>query len=102
MGCSTNFMNNHTTSPVANSQLSIEKEILLLLRQGERNRGELSDLMGQPYSLLVPALNSLLSRGLIESYFRTGGNLPILTYRLRSPLTHEKDIPPPPPLNPHL
>jgi hypothetical protein len=94
-------MNNYPISPASDPPVSIEKTILMLLRQGERNRGELSDLMGQPYSLLVPALDSLLSRGLIESYFQIGHNLPVLTYRLRSPLTYEKAIPPPP-LNPHL
>ncbi|HEY9624031.1 MAG TPA: hypothetical protein V6C78_26975 [Crinalium sp.] len=96
-------MNIKQAPPAIQSPVSLEKAILIALRQGERNRGELSDLMGQPYTLLVPALDALLSRGLIESYFYTNGKLPVLTYRLRSPhATPGKVTPPPPPLNPHL
>jgi DNA-binding MarR family transcriptional regulator len=96
-------MNIHPTSPASKPLPSIEKAILTILRQGERNRGQLSDLMDQPYSLLVPALDVLLSRGLIESYFDTAHRLPVLTYRLRSPtLAQATVVPPPPPLNPHV
>jgi len=82
---------------------SPEQAILMALRQGGLNRGELSDLTGQPYALLVPALNILLIRGLIESYFKVEEGLPVLTYQLRSPQsTAGKPLPPPPPLNPRL
>lgn len=82
----------------------IETAILDALKQGGRNRGELFDLTGQPYSRLVPVLDTLLTKQLIESYFnQDAGNLPILTYRLRSlDSAKRKAPPPPPPLNPLL
>lgn len=83
---------------------SIETAILAALRQGGRNRGELSDLTGQTYSRLVPALDGLLRKKLIDSYFQSQEeHLPVLTYRLRSPsLPKRQAPPPPPPLNPLL
>lgn len=89
-----------TTKPHHPPQLpalpSAEKAILLALRQGGRNRGELSDLTGQPYSLLVPTLDALLTRGFIESYFDLNETFPVLTYRLRSPQNTAVKTPPPP------
>ena len=62
---------------------TLEDAILNALKQGARNRGELFDLTGKPYAVLVPALNSLSSRELIESYFQLQDHLSVLTYRLR-------------------
>ncbi|MDX2212721.1 MAG: hypothetical protein SFY66_05470 [Oculatellaceae cyanobacterium bins.114] len=81
-----------------------ETAILTALKQGGLNRGELSDLIQQPYARLVPLLDGLVSKNLIESYFQNDrSHLPILTYRLRSPTPrHKVPPPPPPPMNPML
>ncbi len=62
---------------------TLEDAILNALKQGARNRGELFDLTGKPYSVLVPALKSLSSRELIDTYFQLQEHLCVLTYRLR-------------------
>ncbi len=58
--------------------------VLEALQQGDKNRGELLDLTGKGYSVLVQALQQLKDRNLIESYFVPSGNISILTYRLHS------------------
>lgn len=63
---------------------SIEQTILKALQKGDKNRGQLFDITGKNYPVLVRALQSLQSKALIEIYFMPQDSLSILTYRLRS------------------
>ncbi len=62
----------------------IETLILEALKQRDKNRGQLFDLTGKNYSVLVQALQLLKKKELIETYFIPSGEVSILTYRLRS------------------
>jgi len=70
-----------TAEPALNS---IESLILEALKQGDKNRGQLFDLTGKNYLALVPALQLLKKKELIETYFIPSGQVSVLTYRLRS------------------
>lgn len=63
---------------------SIEPTILDALKQSDKNRGQLFDLTGKNYPVLVQALQRLERKGLIETYFTPSGKISVLTYRLRS------------------
>lgn len=65
---------------------STEQIVLEALKQGDKNRGQLFDLAGKNYPVLVQALQHLNSKELIESYFVPNGKISVLTYRLRSEL----------------
>ena len=65
-----------------NPKTPIDTLILEALKQGDKNRGQLFDLTGKNYPLLVEALQHLKDRKLIETYFVTTGAIPVLTYRL--------------------
>ena len=62
---------------------SLENCILEALKQGDKNRGQLLDLTGQNYPVLVEALQHLISKELIEIYFVPSEKISVLTYRLR-------------------
>ncbi|MBW4440656.1 MAG: hypothetical protein KME10_05335 [Plectolyngbya sp. WJT66-NPBG17] len=62
----------------------IPQLILEALKQGDKNRGELFDLIGEGYPVLVPALQKLKDKKLIESYFAPTETVSVLTYRLHS------------------
>lgn len=62
----------------------IPQLILEALKQGDKNRGELSDLIGEGYPVLVQALQKLKDKRLIESYFAPTETVSVLTYRLHS------------------
>lgn len=61
-----------------------EHTILEALRQGDKNQGELFDLTGTGYPMLIQALQQLKDKQLIETYFVPTENLSVLTYRLYS------------------
>ncbi len=63
---------------------TIENTILEALQQGDKNRGQLFDLTGKSYPLLVRALQHLKDQGHIETYFVPTGDVSVLTYRLRA------------------
>jgi DNA-binding transcriptional ArsR family regulator len=58
--------------------------ILEALQQGDKNRGELFDLTGKSYPIIVQALQKLKDKKLIESYFAPTETVSVLTYRLHS------------------
>lgn len=62
----------------------IPQLILEALKQGDKNRGELFDLVGEGYPVLVQALKKLKDKKLIESYFAPTETVSVLTYRLHS------------------
>lgn len=62
----------------------IESVILEALQQGDKNRGQLFDLTGKSYPLLVRALQHLKDQNHIETYFVPTGDVSVLTYRLRA------------------
>ncbi len=62
----------------------ITQAILDALQQGDKNRGELFDLTGQSYPVIVQALQKLKDKRLIESYFAPTETVSVLTYRLHS------------------
>ena len=62
----------------------IESVILEALQQGDKNRGQLFDLTGKSYPLLVRALQHLKDQDQIETYFVPTGDVSVLTYRLRT------------------
>ncbi|PSB26148.1 hypothetical protein [Stenomitos frigidus] len=62
----------------------IESIILEALQQGDKNRGQLFDLTGKSYPLLVRALQHLKDQRQIETYFVPTGDVSVLTYRLRA------------------
>ncbi|KGF72529.1 hypothetical protein DO97_08320 [Neosynechococcus sphagnicola sy1] len=62
----------------------MDKIILEVLKQGDKTRGQLFDLTGKSYPMLVQALERLKDRELIETYFVPTEGLSILTYRLRA------------------
>ncbi|XGV95798.1 MAG: hypothetical protein ACAF41_24035 [Leptolyngbya sp. BL-A-14] len=62
---------------------SIDHVILEALRQSDKNRGQLFDLTGKSYPLLVRALQRLKDQNHIETCFVPLGNISVLTYRLR-------------------
>lgn len=62
----------------------IDRLILEALQQGDKNRGQLFDLTGKSYPLLVRALQHLKEQNHIETYFTPTGDVSVLTYRLRS------------------
>ncbi len=62
----------------------ISQLILEALKQGDKNRGELFDLLGEGYPVLVQALQKLKDKKLIESYFAPTETVSVLTYRLHS------------------
>lgn len=62
----------------------ITQAILDALRQGDKNRGELFDLTGKSYPVIVQALQKLKDKKLIESYFAPTETVSVLTYRLHS------------------
>lgn len=62
----------------------IDHIILEALQQGDKNRGQLFDLTGKSYPTLVRALQHLKDQNHIETYFIPTGDVPVLTYRLRS------------------
>jgi hypothetical protein len=66
------------------SASEIAQIILDVLQQGDKNRGELFDLTGKSYDLLIQALQQLKDKKLIESYFVPTSDVSVLTYRLRS------------------
>lgn len=62
---------------------STEEIILEALKHGDKNRGQLFDLIGKRYTVLVQALQHLKDKELIESYFVPSAKISVLTYRLR-------------------
>ncbi|MER3432380.1 MAG: hypothetical protein C4288_02870 [Leptolyngbya sp. ERB_1_1] len=62
----------------------ISQLILEALKQGDKNRGELLDLIGEGYPAIVQALQKLKDKKLIESYFAPTETVSVLTYRLHS------------------
>lgn len=66
------------------STSSIDRIILEALQQGDKNRGQLFDLTGKNYPILVNALQHLKDKNHIETYFVPTGEVSVLTYRLRS------------------
>ncbi|NJO42095.1 MAG: hypothetical protein HC769_01625 [Cyanobacteria bacterium CRU_2_1] len=66
------------------SSATIAQIILEALQQGDKNRGELFDLTGKSYPILVQTLQQLKDKELIESYFAPTENVSVLTYRLHS------------------
>lgn len=62
----------------------IEHIILEALKQGDKNQGELFDITGKSYPILVQTLQHLKDKKLIETYFVPTTDLSILTYRLHS------------------
>ncbi|MBW4579811.1 MAG: hypothetical protein KME42_09595 [Tildeniella nuda ZEHNDER 1965/U140] len=66
------------------SNLPIESVILESLQQGDKNRGQLFDVTGKSYPLLVRALQHLKDQHHIETYFTPTGDVSVLTYRLRA------------------
>lgn len=60
---------------------SPEQIILNGLQQGDKNRGELLDLIGKSYLALVETLQHLTDRELIESLFAPIERISVLTYR---------------------
>ncbi|UBF29328.1 hypothetical protein K9N68_16715 [Kovacikia minuta CCNUW1] len=62
----------------------IEHIILEALQQGDKNRGQLFDLTGKSYPILVQTLQRLKNKNLIETYFVPTGSISILTYRLHT------------------
>jgi hypothetical protein len=56
--------------------------ILEALQQGDKTRGELFDLTGKGYPILVQALQQLIDKQLIESYFAPTETVSVLTYRI--------------------
>jgi hypothetical protein len=62
----------------------IERVILEALQQGDKNRGQLFDLTGISFPLLVRALQHLKDQHQIETYFVPTGDVSVLTYRLRA------------------
>lgn len=66
------------------SNAPIEHVILEALKQGDKNRGQLFDLTGKSYPLLVRALQHLKDQQHIETYFVPTGDVSVLTYRLRA------------------
>lgn len=66
------------------SPSAIEQIILEALQQGDKNRGELFDLTGKSYPILVQTLEKLKDRKLIETYFVPTASVSVLTYRLYS------------------
>jgi len=62
----------------------ISQLILEALRQGDKNRGELLDLIGEGYPVITQALQKLKDKKLIESYFAPTETVSVLTYRLYS------------------
>lgn len=66
------------------STLPIDRIILEALQQGDKNRGQLFDLTGKNYPLLVRALQRLKDQNHIETHFVPLGNVSVLTYRLRT------------------
>ncbi|MGA7937473.1 MAG: hypothetical protein WCA35_28235 [Kovacikia sp.] len=71
-----------TTETTTNSN-SIETIILEALKQGDKNRGQLFDVTGKNYTVLVQVLQRLKGKGLIETHFVPSGEVSVLTYRLR-------------------
>jgi hypothetical protein len=63
---------------------SLENSILEALKQGDKNRGQLLDLTGRNYPVLVEALQHLKGKELIEIYFVPSEKVSVLTYRLRA------------------
>ncbi len=61
----------------------LEQAILTALQQGDKNRGQLFDLTGTSYPLLVQALQHLKHQNRIETDFVPDGAVFVLTYRLR-------------------
>jgi DNA-binding transcriptional ArsR family regulator len=66
------------------SSSELVKIILDALQQGDKNRGELLDLTGKSYPVIVQALQKLKEKKLIESYFAPTESVSVLTYRLHS------------------
>ncbi|MBW4473209.1 MAG: hypothetical protein KME45_22960 [Stenomitos rutilans HA7619-LM2] len=62
----------------------IDRLILEALQRGDQNRGQLFDLTGKSYPLLVNALQRLKDQNHIETYFVPTGDVSVLTYRLRT------------------
>lgn len=60
----------------------ITQIILEALQQGDKNRGELFDLTGKSYPILIQALQQLIDKQLIESYFAPTETVSVLTYRI--------------------
>jgi DNA-binding HxlR family transcriptional regulator len=66
------------------SSSAIAHIILEALQQGDKNRGELFDLTGKSYPVLIQVLQQLKDKNLIEIYFAPTMDISVLTYRLHS------------------
>jgi DNA-binding HxlR family transcriptional regulator len=69
------------------SSSAIAHIILEALQQGDKNRGELFDLTGKSYPVLIQVLQQLKDKNLIEIYFAPTMDISVLTYRLHSKST---------------